>query len=56
LLFARDGRVYRVPTGRKSTLGAIDELIDLRSLRFEQVPPPSAALTWTERVKGRRIT
>lgn len=56
LLLARDGRVFRVPIDRKGNVGKIDELIDLRSLRFEKVPPPPAALTWNERVTGRRIT
>jgi hypothetical protein len=56
LLFAREGRGYRVPIDRNGKPGDIDELIDLRSLRFEQVPPPPAALTWNERVTGRRIT
>jgi hypothetical protein len=55
LLFARDGRVYRVPIDRNGKAGGIDELIDLRSLRFEEVQPPPAALTWDGRVTGRRI-
>jgi hypothetical protein len=56
LLFAREGRVYRVPVDRNGKAGGVDELIDLRSLKFEQVPPPPAAMTWNERVTGRRIT
>jgi hypothetical protein len=54
LLVAREGRIHRgVP--RAGSLREIEELIDLRSLRFEQVLPPSGATTWDERVKGRRL-
>jgi hypothetical protein len=56
LLFAREGRVFRVPIDRNGKVGGMDELIDLRSLKFEQVPPPPAALTWDRRVTGKRIT
>lgn len=55
LLFARDGRVFRVATRSGGGLGEPEELIDLRSLRFEQVPPTAEATTWDRRVKGRQI-
>jgi len=55
LLFARDGRVFRAAVVEDGLLGTPQELIDLRALRFEAVPPTREATTWDLRVKGRRI-
>jgi hypothetical protein len=55
LLFTREGRVYRVVLSLQGAPGEPEELIDLRPLTFEQVPPPREALEWKSRVKGRRI-
>ena len=54
LLFAKDGRVFRA-VARKDEFGAPEELIDLRPLRFEQVPPAAEATTWDRPVRGRKI-
>lgn len=55
LLFAKDGRVFRAIARNDGRLGAPEELIDLRPLRFEQVPPTAEATTWDRRVRGRKI-
>jgi hypothetical protein len=55
LLFAREGRVHRVVIGAGGAPGEPDELIDLRALRFEEVPPPPDALSWSSKVVGKRI-
>jgi hypothetical protein len=55
LLFAREGRVHRAMSRADGSLQPPEELIDLRSLRFEQVPPPPDALSWNSKVTGRRI-
>lgn len=55
LLLARDGRVYRMPFNSKREPRGLEELMDLRGLRFEAVPPPPEAKTWHQRVDGRRI-
>jgi hypothetical protein len=56
LLFARQGRLYRVPIDRRTGPGAAEELIDLRSLRFTSVEPPPEALAWGgQPVAGSRI-
>jgi hypothetical protein len=55
LLFAREGRVYRVVISPAGVPGEPEELIDLRELRFEQVPPPKGTITWGEPVKGRKL-
>jgi hypothetical protein len=49
LLFARDGRLYRVVVDRQSDLRAPEELIDLRDLKFESRSSPPEATVW----KGR---
>lgn len=55
LLFARDGRVWRsAPAGGKR-MNEPEELLDLRAMRFEQVPPPREALDWNARTRGRLI-
>ena len=56
LLFARDGRVFRAVFRKGGDLGAPEQLIDLRPLRFEAAAPSAEALTWDRRVKGKRIT
>lgn len=55
LLFARDGRVFRAGIRADGVLHLPEELIDLRSLRFEAVPPSAEATTWDLPVRGRRI-
>jgi len=55
LLFAREGRVHRVVIGAGGAPGKPDELIDLGALRFEEVPPPPDALSWSSKVVGKRI-
>lgn len=55
LLFARDGRVFRAGILQDGVLQPPEELIDLRSLRFEAVPPSTEATTWHLPVRGRRI-
>lgn len=55
LLFTREGRVYRLPVSVRGIPGEAEELIDLRPLTFEALPPPREALDWDLRVRGRRI-
>jgi hypothetical protein len=55
LLYARDGCVYRAVPGSQGCLRTPEQLIDLRALRFEQVPPTTEATTWHLRVAGRQI-
>ncbi|MBC8025745.1 MAG: hypothetical protein H7Y89_07125 [Steroidobacteraceae bacterium] len=55
LLLAMDGRVNKMHFSVKDGPGALEELIDLRPLRFEQVPPPTEATTWHQKVEGRRL-
>lgn len=49
LLFARDGRLYRLCVLGKSELGVAEELLDLRDLKFEVLSAPPQATVW----KGR---
>ena len=49
LLFARDGRLFRVVVDVKSGVGATEELIDLRELKFESRLAPGEGTLW----KGR---
>ena len=49
LLFAREGRLYRVVVDGKSGPGTPEELIDLRDLKFEPSAAPPQATMW----KGR---
>lgn len=56
LLFARGGRVYRIVMRTDGSPQEPEELIDLRALRFEEVPPPREAMDWRAPLKGRRIT
>ena len=55
LLFAREGRLYRLIVEKGSDLGVPEELIDLRELRFEAVPTPPEALLWKGRAPRGRI-
>ncbi|HEX6639267.1 MAG TPA: hypothetical protein VF033_16550 [Steroidobacteraceae bacterium] len=55
LLFTREGRAGRVLVSNRGVPGEPEELIDLRSLAFEQVPPPREALDWQSTVRGRRV-
>lgn len=56
LLFTRDGRAGRVAFDRKGAPREPEALIDLRALRFEELPPPPEATTWHLKVTGRKIT
>jgi hypothetical protein len=47
--------VYRATIRNDGVLGEPEELIDLRPLRFEAVPPSVEATTWHLPVTGRRI-
>jgi len=49
LLFAREGRIYRIAAADRSTFGVPEELIDLRNVKFEAIVPPPEATLW----KGR---
>jgi hypothetical protein len=47
VLMARRGRLFDVPMPNKAGPGVLRELVDLRHLRFEAIPPPEEALHWT---------
>jgi hypothetical protein len=49
LLFAREGRLYRVVVDGKSGPGTPEELIDLRDLKFEPSVAPPPATVWNGR-------
>lgn len=55
LLFARQGRLYRLMIKEGSELGVPEELIDLRELRFETVPTPPEALLWRAQAPRGRV-
>ncbi len=55
LLFARDGRLYRVGIDEQLGPREPEELIDLRSLKFEQLEPPEEALRWSGRGSRGRL-
>jgi hypothetical protein len=56
LLFARDGRLHRIVVDGKSELGAPEELIDLRDLKFEPSVAPPQANVWKGRSpRGRAL-
>jgi hypothetical protein len=54
VLFAREGRLYRVRVDKPKGLTLPEELIDLRTLAFESVSAPSEALSWGGPMKQRR--
>jgi hypothetical protein len=49
LLFAREGRIYRMVVDGKSELGTPEELIDLRDLKFEPRAALPQATVWNGR-------
>lgn len=55
LLFAREGRLYRLTIKEGSKLGLPEELIDLRELKYEAVPAPAEALVWKGRAPRGRV-
>lgn len=56
LLFARDGRLYRMTVDRRAGPGEPKELLDLRLMRLESTPAPPEATVWTGRApRGRLI-
>lgn len=56
LLFARQGRLYRIAVDPQTGPGAPEELIDLRNFRFEAVEAPPEARQWGgEPVLGRAM-
>lgn len=57
VLLARQGRIFDIPISKKAGPGEARQLIDLRSLRFEPMPPPEEATRWTgEGPAGKLIT
>jgi hypothetical protein len=57
LLFAREGRLYRIVVDDKSELGTPEELIDLRDLKFEPGVAPPQATVWNGRSpRGKVLT
>jgi hypothetical protein len=46
VLYAKEGRLYRVPLDAQARPAAPEELIDLSGLRFEQIIPPEEATIW----------
>jgi hypothetical protein len=55
LLFARAGQVWRSAPVRGERMKEPEVLLDLRAMRFEQVPPPREALDWSARTRGRLV-
>jgi hypothetical protein len=49
LLFARDGRLYRMFVDDQRGLGKPEELLDLREMRFESIAAPREATRWSGR-------
>ena len=47
LLFARDGRLFRIPVDRSGGLEEPIQVADFRELRFEEVPATSEARVWS---------
>lgn len=57
LLFAREGRLYRIVVDRRSELGTPEELIDLSDLKFEPSMAPPQAIVWNGRSpRGKVLT
>jgi len=56
LLFARDGRLYRMSVDDQAGLGEPEELLDLREVTFESIAAPHEATMWNGRApRGRLI-
>ena len=56
LLFASEGRLYRIVVDGKSELGTPEELIDLRGLKFDPIVAPPQATVWNGRSpRGRAL-
>jgi hypothetical protein len=55
LLFAREGYLFRIVVDGKSELGAPEELIDLRDLKFEASVAPPQATVWKGRSPRARL-
>jgi hypothetical protein len=56
ILYAKQGRLWRIRIKGADQLGEAEELIDLRGLRFEQVIPPEEALIWdADPPQGKRL-
>jgi hypothetical protein len=56
LLFARDGRLYRISVDDQASLEKAEELLDLREMKFESIPAPHEATLWNGRApRGRLI-
>lgn len=55
LLFAREGRLYRVNMNDQTSLGNPGELLDLRDMRFESVSAPHEAALWSGRAPRGRL-
>jgi hypothetical protein len=56
LVFARDGRLYRISVDDQAGPGTPEELLDLREKRFESIPAPPEATLWNGRApRGRLI-
>ena len=47
ILFAKEGRLFRIRPTAASRLGEPEELIDLRELRFEAIKAPAEAQVWS---------
>lgn len=55
LLFAREGRLYRMDLNSRASLGEPDELLDLREMRFEPISAPHEATLWSGRAPRGRL-
>lgn len=55
LLFARQGRLYRLTVKEGSRPGVAEELIDLSELKFEAVQTPAEASLWKGRAPRGRV-
>jgi hypothetical protein len=55
LLYAREGRLYRIVVGANCEIGVSEELIDLRDLKFETNLAPPEAMTWKGRSPRGRV-
>jgi hypothetical protein len=49
VLFAKQGRLYRIAAGVRDEIGNPLEVADLRDLRFEEVATPPEARVWSGR-------
>jgi hypothetical protein len=52
VLFARDGRLFRIPAKGPNDLGDCHEVMDLRPLRFANVEAPPEAKLWSGRASS----